>query len=584
MPSDRGEFSAIEGRSNSGRTRFIRALSLRRLFWFIVAIGVVWRLVRFWLFMPIWGDEAFVAINFLRRDFAGLIEPLLYGQVAPLGFMWIEEATSRLLGYGEYALRLLPHLSGLASLALFAWFARRSLPRGAAVLAVGFFAASYYIVRLSAEVKPYATDLFWSLLLTVLAYRLLHGRTRSAGWADWAALAIVAAAGVWCSYTAVFVAVGIGAVLAWRAVWPISAAASVRVTDHTIRRVSLPGVVAFAVVAGGSTLAMWWFIARPHGQAVTEELAGTQLWAQTFPPIREPAHLLGWLLVIHTGEMFAYPQGGAPPGSVATLAFFVVGVIYLWRRSRDVALLWLAPFAVNLAVAAAGAYPYGGRARICQHLAPAICWLAGLGVYVVTVRLLRPRGVRRAIAGWLIAFTALAIGGIAQQIVRPYESIGVQRTYRAIRNLAAATGPEDCWITFNADARCDYAPYLGDWRGIGGQWVFDVARMCPVTLTWAPRPEDVIARAGGSVWLLCYHIENQRTATFPEAQWQAYLGAFKQKFGAPVEERPVLLHEKAQRAEPPPGLTASAPARPDAMRRETMRIYRFAGGTATHAR
>ena len=75
----------------------------------IAATAVAWRILRYALF-PIWGDEAFLAWNLFVRDFAGMFKPLEYNQIAPVGFMWIELAVTRVLGTSDHALRLFPFL------------------------------------------------------------------------------------------------------------------------------------------------------------------------------------------------------------------------------------------------------------------------------------------------------------------------------------------------------------------------------------------------------------------------------------------------------------------------------------------
>ena len=136
----------------------LAGISLVIMLVLIVALGVLWRSVVYALGMPIWGDEAFLAINFVVRDFGELVDPLVYGQIAPLAFVWAELAVSRALGWSEWALRLIPFLAGVTCLLLFARFCVQVLPRRAALLSIGIFAASYYVVRHGAEVKPYSTD------------------------------------------------------------------------------------------------------------------------------------------------------------------------------------------------------------------------------------------------------------------------------------------------------------------------------------------------------------------------------------------------------------------------------------------
>src|SRR5437588_3611757 len=71
----------------------------------LVLLGMAWRLLRYLLQFPIWGDEAFVCLNFLDRDYLGLMKPLRYVQVAPILFLWSERTAYRLLGGSELALR-----------------------------------------------------------------------------------------------------------------------------------------------------------------------------------------------------------------------------------------------------------------------------------------------------------------------------------------------------------------------------------------------------------------------------------------------------------------------------------------------
>ena len=82
----------------------------------LLALGVGWRAYLWALGLPIWGDEAFLAVNLIVRDFAGMWKPLVYGQIAPLVFMWAELAAVRVLGYSEHALHLLPCIAGIGGL------------------------------------------------------------------------------------------------------------------------------------------------------------------------------------------------------------------------------------------------------------------------------------------------------------------------------------------------------------------------------------------------------------------------------------------------------------------------------------
>ena len=101
-----------------------------------VTAGILWRLVRYVMQFPIWGDEAYVALNFLDRDFWQMTHKLDYNQVAPVVFLWIEWLACRWLGPSELSLHLFPLLAGVAGLLLFWRFCRFTLPPAAGSLAV----------------------------------------------------------------------------------------------------------------------------------------------------------------------------------------------------------------------------------------------------------------------------------------------------------------------------------------------------------------------------------------------------------------------------------------------------------------
>ena len=86
--------------------------------WAFVVLGVLLRLVRYAMDYPLWWDEAFVAVNFIRRDYLDLLRPLDYGQVCPILFLWAELTLVKLLGFSEWSLRLFPLVCAIASRAL----------------------------------------------------------------------------------------------------------------------------------------------------------------------------------------------------------------------------------------------------------------------------------------------------------------------------------------------------------------------------------------------------------------------------------------------------------------------------------
>jgi hypothetical protein len=520
-------------------TAALQRLALRfrhaRLLLALLACGVAWRLVRFGAGFPFWGDEAFVGVNFLVRDFAGMLRPLEWGQIVPLGSLWANLALARLLGVNEWSLRLVQTAAGIATLLLFARFARRVLPRRGGVLAAGIFAASYFLVRHGAEIKPYATDALVSLALTLLGWAV-YTHPRCTG--RWTALIAFAAVSVWCSYPAVFVAGAVGMLLALAAMRPGA------------RGAALAWWAAYGVVLAASFATMYAAFARPAADAAAR-IVDTGMWKPTFPPLEDPLRIPLWLVAMHTGRMLAYPVGGEAPGSAGTLALVIVGAAVLARRNAPLLLLLLGPLPLALIAAALEKYPYGGSVRTMIYMAPAFCLLAGLGAWWLILRATRllklpAAAARHALNGVVMVLCAgMAAGAIADS-TRPYQS-KVERDGRAaIVQLARESRPADRWVVFNATTPVAYAPWLGDWRGTGGQFVFDVARLAPVPLAWAPPPDDVVVAEGGRLWLLAYRGVR---VEFPETQFAAYRAAIERRFEPLGEPRRTLLKQREGRIE-----------------------------------
>ena len=335
-----------------------------------LAVGVAARLIRYLLRFPLWGDEAMLAMNFLDRDYAGLMQPLNFHQVAPLLFLWIELTAVKLLGFNEWSLRLFPLLCSLASLFLFQRLARLLLRGPALVLAVGIFAVTYSGLRYAAEMKPYAVDLMISTLLLLLTVRWWR-QPDDTRWL-WALVAVVPLA-LGLSYPAVFVAGGVSLAVA-TVLWGV----------RSRRGWSVWAVYNLALVA--SFLA--WYRLATGTQAGAELVVMNRMWGDTFPPRDSLINLVAWLLRVHAGPLLAVPVGGSNFGSIATTLLCLVAVGVLLRKGRyRLLVLCAAPFALNLLAAALRQFPYGGHMRLAMHLAPLVCILAAIGAAAVFKRL-----------------------------------------------------------------------------------------------------------------------------------------------------------------------------------------------------
>jgi hypothetical protein len=460
--------------------RFSRAL--RHWAFAVVLLSVAWRTTRWLLQFPVWGDEAYLCINFLDRDYIGMTQPLRAVQVAPLLFLWGELAVYQALGGAEWAMRLLPFLAGLGTLVLFWRLARMALPALPRYLAITLFAASYYPVRHSCEIKPYSLDLLMALALVLLALTWLRQPWRLRWLLLLAALVPVA---LCASYPAVFVAGAVGLVLL-PAVWR-------QRRWETWAVYVLYNVLMIAGFAGPYLLA---------GRGQFASTGGTQntYWAEWFPP-EKPAPLAWWLVKAHTGNMLAYPIGGPNCASALTTLLCLIGAWRLGRSRRSrLLMLLVVPFGLTLLAAALHRYPYGGSARIAQHLAPAICLLAGAGLGVV-LGWWRPTSRRRASYAICAALAVGPVGGIVWDMYKPYKTEGDREVRRIVAEVFAQAGPADQIVVLN------------EFQQIGATFEWYL-RQHDGRFTWGGALDSQRLARGGDVWVLSFGKESQLPAVF----------------------------------------------------------------------
>lgn len=139
-----------------------------------------------------------------------LTEPLANGQAAPLGFLPAVKVSSLVMGVSDWSLRLVPLLSGFATLwdawrvSILAW--RHAIAR---FLFVGLVVFSPILIYYASEFKQYSSDVLFTLLevwacMTFRPDELLAGLLR---------LAWIGVLGVWFAHPSVFMLAAVGLIL-----------------------------------------------------------------------------------------------------------------------------------------------------------------------------------------------------------------------------------------------------------------------------------------------------------------------------------------------------------------------------------
>jgi 4-amino-4-deoxy-L-arabinose transferase-like glycosyltransferase len=251
------------------------------------------------------------------------------------------------LGSTEFFLRLPFVFAGV----LFGWmmflWVRRVAEQPTALFALALTLLSPTLVELSAEVRQYS---FLLLLCAACLYGFERGLQEKSD--AWVALS---ACGLWLAllthYSALIFAAGAGVYGFWRVFG-----------SHASPRTKAVWIVGQGIGLGVSAALFTTQVAQLRQTGVPAEIAATWLSQSTFHPGAD--HFLTFA-VTKTLRLFRYFFSHGTIG-VLMLGLFLVAVVALFFRKprihdpRSLAVLLSLPFAIALAAARAGFYPYGG--------------------------------------------------------------------------------------------------------------------------------------------------------------------------------------------------------------------------------
>ena len=417
--------------SDPASDSFDDARLIRRWLIIFILIGLLWRLVRFGLVFPIWGDEAMLGLNVLGRSYRELLQPLKYVQVAPIGFLWMLRFTFDHLGLSDYTTRLPALVAGIIALLLFWYWAKTLVSHQAAMFATAVVAVSGYIVRHGVELKPYGMDFLAAVTLLLIATRYLTSHR-----VVWL-IALIAVQPI-CSaisYPQVFVAIAIAIALVWNAI-----------AENWSRRF-LVGI--YCLVLGASMLVVVTTFARGQYHASAQWML--PYWRNGFPP-PNPLKFIRWFVLIHTGNLFAYPIGGKNCASLGTLILFCIGLRSMWRQwSFPIRLMLFSPFALTFIAAVFRIYPYGESARVSLHLAPVIILAAAVGIAALLDTATTRRHWHRGVNLTGIVLLGIAVVGLAANVIWPYRIKADANMRSTVRRLLSSAGNEPIFLLHPSD-------------------------------------------------------------------------------------------------------------------------------------
>jgi hypothetical protein len=388
--------------------------SNQALVWAFMSLGIALRLRQYLFDRSLWNDETELVMNILRLSPTELLEPLNRGQIAPVGFLWLEKFSVHYLGTSEIALRLVPLLCGVSSLFLFLAVARRFLTAGAIPIAVALFAISDPVIYYASEVKQYSSDMVVALLLYLVMDALFaaHLRVRSAIIA-----ALVGGVAVWCSLSAVFILVGIGLAAAW---------VTARRGSRSFLLLAIP-----AIVWTGNWF-LYYVISLRKSAIIYHGLR--EYWQAAFAPL-PPTSVADVLWYESTFfDLFRSPAGLTLVGIAAVAAF--LGANEFRKRDDGKFLVLILPIVAALLASSFHRYPFQGR--LLLFLTPSLLLFVAAGLEAVkqmTWEVARPLGA--LLIGLLFLDPMLTA---ARHFVKPQ---GVEEVRSAIDYIQSHRSPED---------------------------------------------------------------------------------------------------------------------------------------------
>ncbi len=326
----------------------------------LVALGAGLRMFQYLTRTSLWGDELSIALNVSLRGIYNLFtHPLASDQMAPSGFLLWLKLIIGMAGLSEYSLRLIPLLSSLVALPLYAIFSRRYLSRPAMLVALGAFALSPPLIRYAAQVKPYASDVAICLVCLLAADRWIEEESpRNALW-----LATAGAASIWFSYPAMFAVASVGLIALARLAFRLSSA-----------RCRQTCMVFAAWMLSISCLALFEH-RRFSPDTHTFMLA---FWANWLMPHPMSLQSVTSYLVRLGRDCFSYFLH--LPKWPVFLSLLCAGFVYLVRRSQS-ALLLAVPVLSVLAASMLRVYPFSGR--LILFLVPSLYIMMAAGVEAI---------------------------------------------------------------------------------------------------------------------------------------------------------------------------------------------------------
>jgi hypothetical protein len=333
--------------------------------WFAAALVLVGSSLRIHTWLAehsLWVDEAMVALNILDRGYLELATPLAYKQMAPIGYLWLEKATTQLFGTSEMVFHFPSLIASIGLLVVVAWIGLRVLGPLAALIALTFIAINPQLIYYANELKPYGMD-----AAIAAVWFAATAPWDSAKWSSRRRIGvgILGIAAVLLSFTSVFVIAGTG--LARAGGQLLRKERSDCIADLT------------ALVPAAGIFLLQFFLVSGNAQSQYID----PYWSRGFLPVpptspAEVKELLRQYFALfedHLGLRFTGLGG----------VLFAIGALALLKSQKELAAALLLPLLFLLTASALDLYPM--VERLVKFVTPILVLIMAAGVRVLMTRL-----------------------------------------------------------------------------------------------------------------------------------------------------------------------------------------------------
>jgi len=336
-------------------------------------IGVVFRFRMYLQNRSLWLDPAALANNIVDKNYSALWGLLDVNQSAPIGFLLTTKFFGSISNYTEYGLIFLPFIFGVGSLFLFLFFTMDLLGKNFAAIAFIPFSFSSTAIYYSGEFKQYSSDLFFSVLILLIACRILKSNFNP----KWIlTFGITGFVSIWYSNPAIFMISGTGIALL------INAIKKGQKRDTGI-----------LLITGSLILIHFCFLYFVQIRPSTPEKM-FDCWKMGFAPVLPiSVDTINWWYEMFIGYA-KYPLGFNRYGIYFSCITLVLGLIFCFARktTRDLANILIFPIIFLLIASIFEFYPittgkYDIHSRLVLFTVPIAYIFIAIGIIEVSKKL-----------------------------------------------------------------------------------------------------------------------------------------------------------------------------------------------------